>query len=118
MKALLILVGISLVSCNHCNIEEGSYGDQMLFITVHDSVVKGILDFKQGFPEVTCYLEFQLNRNENCGDSVEFIDSFGNKYAGRIESKNNEILIQSLEPLGACQRIIDLNRGETFSLDE
>lgn len=119
MKNLLVaIVGLVLVSCNDCKVLIGTYGDGILSIKVDDKKVKGILDFKQGEPEVTCYLEFEFTQNEECNKSIELIDSFDNGYKGKVELKEKEIFIQSLEPLGACQRIIDLNKGESFSLDE
>jgi len=119
MKNLLIVfIGIMLIGCDDCKILSGSYGDGMLTIRVDDSKVNGVLDFTQGEPEVTCYLEFEFTQNNECNKSVKLIDSFGNEYEGEIEIRKKELFIQSLEPLGACQRIIDLNGGETFAFDE
>jgi hypothetical protein len=115
---LILLVGLFLMSCNDCNIKSGNYGDGILLIKVDESNVEGILNFTQGDPKVKCYLEFKFIQDEECNKAVKLVDSFGNEFKGRIEIRENELFIQSLEPLGACQRIIDLSTGEAFSLDE
>jgi hypothetical protein len=118
MKNLLIVfISFILISCNDCEVKSGVYGDGMLTINVADKVITGVLNIEQGDPEVTCYLKFEFIQNKECNKSVKLIDSFGNEYKAKIELKEKEIFIQSLEQLGACQRVIDLSRGESFSLD-
>ncbi len=121
LKPTLILLFISFIalSCSDCKIVTGYYGGGMLSVTVNDNQIKGIIDITQGNPPVKCNIQFsfELNNNE-CEKSIKLINSLGNEFSGKIKIIQNGLFIQSLEPLGACQRIIDLNSGVTFILDQ
>lgn len=115
----LIINCLLTVSCENCNLKLGSYGGGMLILKKSNSNIAGEINISQGTPAVKCYLTFVLNGDDNkCKKEIELIDSFGNKYSGIIKVMKGEVYIRALEQVGACQRVIDLKNGETFSLDK
>lgn len=115
---ILIFSCIFTLSCETCNIKYGSYGSGMLFLKKSNNKITGEINIIQGEPAVKCHLTFIVKSdNTNCEKQIELKDSFGNLYPAILKVRKDEIYIQALEQLGACQRVLDLKSGESFSYD-
>ncbi|TXK75372.1 hypothetical protein [Mesonia sp. K4-1] len=116
---ILIMSCMFNLNCETCDIKHGSYGGGMLFLGKSNNKISGEININQGEPAVKCHLTFIVDcDNSNSKKEIELKDPFGNLYPAIIKMGKDEIYIQAFEQLGACQRVLDLKRGESFSYDK
>lgn len=116
----LSLIGL-LFSCKeNCKIIPGSYEDGILIINeLSDGKQEGIIKISQGHPTLLCEVTFELKTsNAECKRQIALFDQLGNEFQAILEIRDKNIFIKSKESVFPCQRIIDLNGGVEFYLDE